>query len=189
MLSAIKNVQVIVHLTLLDVIVPGNAQIFFGAIAEMVAFDPIELDELIDFGFRTRPEDDYELVGLENFTQLGYESRNFLVNLGGLRLVLLIQILLIPILVASAMMPWCCQKLSMWFKKKVDSIFFTSIYTFIDSTFLVIFIIGLLNVREVYNGHLEVDTSFWIAISALAVCVIEFVSVGLFLKYCQKRLD
>ena len=61
MLSSIKNVQVIVHLTLLSVIVPGNAQIFFGAIAEMVAFDPIEIDQLIDFGFKTRPDDDYEL--------------------------------------------------------------------------------------------------------------------------------
>ena len=61
MLSSIKNVQVIVHLTLLEVIVPGNAQIFFGAIAEMVAFDPIEIDTLFNFGFRMRPDDDFEL--------------------------------------------------------------------------------------------------------------------------------
>ena len=61
MLAAIKNVQVIVHLTLLSVIVPASAQIFFGAIAEMVAFDPIEIDTLIDFGIQLRPEDDFEL--------------------------------------------------------------------------------------------------------------------------------
>ena len=34
MLAAIKNVQVVVHLTLLSVVVPASAQIFFGAIAE-----------------------------------------------------------------------------------------------------------------------------------------------------------
>ena len=61
MLSAIKNVQVIVHLTLLSVVVPANAQIFYGAIAEMVAFDPVEIDAYIDIGFKTRPDDDYEL--------------------------------------------------------------------------------------------------------------------------------
>ena len=61
MLSAIKNVQVIVHLTLLLVVVPANAQIFFNAIAKMVAFDPIEIDTVIDFGFQIRPDDDFEL--------------------------------------------------------------------------------------------------------------------------------
>ena len=58
MLAAIKNVQVVVHLTLLTVVVPANAQIFYGAIAEMVAFDPVEMDVLLGLG--TRPEDDYE---------------------------------------------------------------------------------------------------------------------------------
>ena len=61
MLSAIKNVQVVVHLTLLSVVVPANAQIFYGAIAELVAFDPIEIDTLIDFGFKTRPDEDFAL--------------------------------------------------------------------------------------------------------------------------------
>ena len=27
----------------------------------MVAFDPVEIDAYIDIGFKTRPEDDYEL--------------------------------------------------------------------------------------------------------------------------------
>jgi len=66
MLAAIKNVQVVVHLTLLSVVVPASAQIFFGAIAEMVAFDPVELDTLIDFGLQLRPEDDFELDAGDN---------------------------------------------------------------------------------------------------------------------------
>ena len=61
MLSAIKFLQIVVHLTLLSVIVPANAQIFYGAIAEIVAFDPIELDTLFDFGFKMRPDEDYAL--------------------------------------------------------------------------------------------------------------------------------
>ena len=47
MLASIKNVQVIVHLLLLNVTVLANAAIFFGAIAEMVAFDPIDISEYI----------------------------------------------------------------------------------------------------------------------------------------------
>ena len=41
MLSAIKNLQVIVHLGLLGIALPGIASIFFKSIQTMIAFDPI----------------------------------------------------------------------------------------------------------------------------------------------------
>ena len=47
MLESIKNVQVIVHFLLLNVTVPANAAIIFGAIAEMVTFDPVNISEYI----------------------------------------------------------------------------------------------------------------------------------------------
>lgn len=61
MLQAIKNVQIIVHLTLFSVVVPASAQIFYGAIAEMVAFDPVEFDVIVDLGFQIRPDEEYAL--------------------------------------------------------------------------------------------------------------------------------
>jgi len=45
MLSSIKNLQVIVHLTLVNVIIPANAFIFFAMIFEIIAFDPIDISE------------------------------------------------------------------------------------------------------------------------------------------------
>ena len=45
MVSSIKFLQVIVHSSLLNVIVPGNAAILFGAVAEQISFDPIDLSE------------------------------------------------------------------------------------------------------------------------------------------------
>ena len=89
MLASIKNVQVIVHLSLLNVIVPANAQIFFGAVAEMVVFDPVDVSEYISAAkvfdavftdFEADPD----------FEQLGYESVFFDSNLGGLRFILVI---------------------------------------------------------------------------------------------------
>ena len=99
------------------------------------------------------------------------------------------QFLLIPALVAFALVPWCCKRISNWFRDKVDGIFFNSIITFIDSTFLVIFLIGLLHVREVKLGHLEVDNSFWFALSALIVCTLELLLISIFLKCFKGRLD
>lgn len=43
MVSSIKFLQIIVHSCLLNVIVPGNAAILFGAVADQIAFDPIDL--------------------------------------------------------------------------------------------------------------------------------------------------
>ena len=87
MLGSIKNLQVIVHLCLLAVIVPANAQIFFSQIFEMIAFDPIDVSFIIDVLFATE-KGDFELN--PTFVQLGYESAYFTSNMGILLLVVLL---------------------------------------------------------------------------------------------------
>ena len=51
MLSSIKNLQVIVHLVLFKVIEPANSEIFFAALFNMIAFDPIDVTEQINTVF------------------------------------------------------------------------------------------------------------------------------------------
>ena len=45
LLGSIKPLQVIIHLSLMSVDVPGTAQSIFGAIAELVVFDPIPVED------------------------------------------------------------------------------------------------------------------------------------------------
>ena len=81
MLSSIKNLQVIVHLTLIHVVIPANAQIFFSMIFEIIAFDPVNISEqVIEF---------FELDGdavphdiSHNFHSLGYQSAYFVISIG-----------------------------------------------------------------------------------------------------------
>ena len=47
MLSSIKNLQVIVHLTLVNVIIPANAMIFFSMIFQIIAFDPVNIQDQV----------------------------------------------------------------------------------------------------------------------------------------------
>ena len=42
MLSSIKNLQLVVHLILFGFVVPGVTAIFFGALADMITFDPFD---------------------------------------------------------------------------------------------------------------------------------------------------
>lgn len=85
MLSSIKNLQVIVHLCLLSVIMPANSQIFFEYLFEMIAFDPVDVDDLINDMFGLKDDD----PGLKDaFVQLGYESAFFVTNMGSLLFIL-----------------------------------------------------------------------------------------------------
>jgi len=121
--------------------------------------------------------------------QLGLESKNFLVNLGGLRFFIFLQCSLIPILVFLAIFPWSCVRCSIWLNKKVHSIFFNALLAFIDSTFLVIILPGLLNIREVYYGHLEMDKSFIFSIVFLSALLVELVGVSIYLRCKRNQLD
>ena len=46
MLGSVKNLQLIVHLTLMHVMVPANAQVLFSAIFEYVTFDLFDTSAL-----------------------------------------------------------------------------------------------------------------------------------------------
>lgn len=121
---------------------------------------------------------------MQNFVQLGYESKNFLVNLGGLRSIIIAQGLLIPFFLSLSAFPWCCcPKIQRWADSNVQGIFFNQLIMFIDSTLFMLAITGMLNIREMYYGHLENDTSFKLSVAALAVCFIEMVAISAFLSY------
>ena len=64
MLASIKNLQIIVHLSLLGIAMPGLASIFFASIQSMIAFDPLpNADAYIVDVFQIEEEDSIEIEG------------------------------------------------------------------------------------------------------------------------------
>ena len=90
MLGSFRILQLINHLVLFDVVVPSNAQIFYGSLADILAFDPIEVAESM-FEFFHFDETGFESMS-DNFMQLGYESPYVLKNFGCLLIITLVQI-------------------------------------------------------------------------------------------------
>ena len=75
MLSSIKNLQVVVHLCLLQVVVPAVSDMFFLALFDIIAFDPVDVEDIrkwFGFGFvypeRELEEEDAE-IGADPTTQ------------------------------------------------------------------------------------------------------------------------
>ena len=56
-----------------------------------------------------------------------------------------------------------------------------------DGTFLVIIIMAVINVRENINEHVERNSSYWMSVIMIAICLLEILSVGFFL--CCKDMN
>lgn len=185
LLGSIKPLQVIIHLSLMSVEVPGAAQSIFGAIAELVVFDPIPVEDEINELFELAHEDDNELN--TNFQQLDYETPYCVANLGSLLFIIMLQLALIPIIVSMALVLKCCPKVQRWSVRKMGGIFFNSILTFIDGTFLAIALMAAINMKAAADGKVPYDASFAISVISLLVCVGELVAITVFLKLAHKR--
>ena len=171
----------------MSVIIPANAQIYFGYIFTVIAFDPIEIQDPVENFFNLEQSEDFELE--DNFVQLGYESAYFLSNLGSLLLIWSIQIFVIPLLVIIMFITVCGKKVSQWAKRKLNQIFCNSILTLIDVSFLMIFMMALINVQQYQMGIVEQNISYWLSVACLTGCAIEMVAVPLFLWRNYDVLD
>ena len=189
---------------------PANAQIYFGEIFKMIAFDPLEgivdisgpvssilaikgekesqededdaesdcsEDNLLSFNSRLTPEqvrdkcltddeDDDLSTGNnlnETLEELGYESAYFVLNLGSLLLILVVQIILLPIYVLMWTCPRCWPKARNFSKNRLNKCFFNGSLTFIDGTFLVLLFMSMINLKNQYEGIVEADASYFCA--------------------------
>ena len=121
MLSSIKNLQVIIHLTLFNVIIPANASIFFAIIFKLIAFDPIEISEYVMDIFEIKDTEASDLS--PNFLHLGYESASVMLNMGSLLLILTLVIVQIPCLSLLLMCPLSTRKCKTWSIEKLKDFF------------------------------------------------------------------
>ena len=99
----------------------------------------------------------------ESLEELGYESAYFVLNLGSLLLVLVIQILLLPIFLLIWTCPRCWGKARNFSKNRLNKCFFNGFLTFVDGTFLVLVFMAMINLKNEYEGVVEADASYYIA--------------------------
>ena len=106
LLGSVKNMQLLVHMTLMQVVVPANSQVFLSAIFEMISFDVYDTDSMT----QTYYSPDEPNVD-EKLAQLGYESAFCLMNMGSCLYILFGQliILLLQSVLLACLQLMCCQ--------------------------------------------------------------------------------
>ena len=77
LLGYVKNLQILVHLTLMTILMPANAQVLMSAVFKKVTFDAFDTSSLtLTFYTPTEPDVDDKLAAL------GYESAFCIINMG-----------------------------------------------------------------------------------------------------------
>jgi len=80
MFAAIKKLQIMVHLLVINVRIPANAQVYFSVLLQLVTFNFIDTESTIRRLFNLEDKDEIP----PNFYYLGYHSTFFLINIGNL---------------------------------------------------------------------------------------------------------
>ena len=74
-------------------------------------------------------------------------------------------------------------------KKKINEIFFNSILTVIDATFIPLVMSAAINVQKVSNSVVEANASYYLSYSALIFCYSSIILTVAFLKVNAKTLE
>ena len=106
LISSIKAMQIITHLSLMPVIIPANTMIYFSYICSAVRFDPVDIQEQVEEFFNLKQTDGVELAN--NFVELGYESSYLLSNLGSLLPILIFEFAVILMIILLYFAPVKC---------------------------------------------------------------------------------
>ena len=165
--------QIMAHMPLANIILPANSMQAFEIMASIVSFDYFEVFDHWDVGFT--PTEPYRV----NFEWLGYESLNFLENMGSISILILVG--LVFILTMATMRLFKCNLLS----KTIQNLsapmrLFHKALGFIQGTFFEIILFAsvgmkILSLLEYLNGSDKVAIGFQMVAALILLCFIAFV--------------
>jgi len=95
-----RYMQLLVHMMLINIMLPANASIFFGSLLQIAGFDFVPTDDMFVYLF-----DIEETPISTNFEYLGYETRQVLYNAGSLSLVIMLFLPFLLIICLIGLLP------------------------------------------------------------------------------------
>jgi len=98
--GATRYMQLLVHMMLINIMLPANASIFFGSLLKIAGFDLVPTDAMFVYLF-----DIEETPISTNFDYLGYETRQVLYNAGSLSLIIMFFLPFLLIICLIGLLP------------------------------------------------------------------------------------
>ena len=89
MLAAMKKMQLMIHMLLINVEIPPTCQIFFSSLLKLVTYELIDISSYIREGLNLQEDAGFS----SNFEQMGYQSKYSIILLGNLYIALILVVL------------------------------------------------------------------------------------------------
>ncbi len=168
LLGMIQNLNTIVHMQLINVMTPANAQIFFSKLLSIVAFDVINGTPIESSINSLVAKQDAPPLSA-NFEALGYETSLFVPSMGSLILIYVFFPAFVPVLLLIRKLPH--EKVKMKADAILEKTFFNSILSFFEETYLVMTISSFANLLVFYRGSVTGDINFSLALVTLLIII------------------
>jgi len=139
----IRKLTIMVHLLLVDVKIPANAQFFFKGLLKFVKFDVLDfVNPYLRHGLNLA-----ETVELDNnFVQLGYESSYFILNMSTLFLVMIYFALMLIFYAATLCLT--NPKIVKCRNKMMNGLVWNQVICFITESFMVMAVCTVTNLSQ-----------------------------------------
>ena len=139
--GVIKNLQIIVHILLIQVQLVPHAEFFLEQLAKIISFKVFDLSGILKKIFDVEESLSVDI----RFESLGYQTSDSILNLGPI----FAGIVLAPVCIILALIlsQFCCFfQAKNFFKKQTDNIFFNGIIHFVEGTMLIIVVCCTINI-------------------------------------------
>ena len=145
----INSLQIAIHLPILNVLLPSNVLFFFKKLLPIVMFDIVKEEWRINpSDFLEFDEENNELIDHPKFPRqmanIGYDSHNFLQNVGSLQIFLLAYFVRIVFTIVLKLVNLLTGAGGELYKKQLKRIFFTDLILIFIEGYLEFLIAGYL---------------------------------------------
>jgi hypothetical protein len=97
MFAAMKKMQLMIHLLLVNVVVPASCQMFFNSLLNLVIYNIVDLSPYLKRGFKL--DDDVPMA--DNFDSLGYNSHFLILNMSNFFVAFVIVLCIFALIIGT----------------------------------------------------------------------------------------
>lgn len=158
LLQAWNCLQYVIHMVLIDLFCSASSESITSHLLQYLKVEFVDIKpQLIDL-FKVEATDAIDM----HFEASGYETSDFILNLGPASCVIILAPLYI-FLLALVSKVCCCTRLTSFTKKRLDGVLFNGIIHFISAEVLLLMTSICINIKQVNKGAAEAKFSFYLA--------------------------
>ena len=184
LLESFKNLQIIVHIMLIDNFTVAHCETFFKFILMISNLELVDLTDVYSENLHV-PKD--EAIDM-HFEETGYEHSDFILCLNTVALVIVMAPAIVLFIILPLRFICCWQRARNFFKRQLDLTFFNRTINFVDATLLLITSSAWINIYQVNRQAIDKNSSFYIATGALALTAACLVALFTYLLIKASKL-